>query len=95
MKELVIHHELIDEAIAAKLQAICPFGAFTLENGRLSVNAACKMCGLCVKKGPAGAVTLVEKSSAPGIDKSLWRGITVFAGHHRGAHPSGHLRTAG
>ena len=88
MKELVIHHELIDEAAVAKLQAVCPFGAFTLENGRLSVNAACKMCGLCVKKGPAGAVTLVEKTTAPGIDKSLWRGITVFADTTEGRiHP--------
>ena len=88
MKELVIHHELIDEATAAKLQAICPFGAFILENGRLGVNAACKMCGICVRKGPAGAVTLVEKASAPGIDKSLWRGITVFADTTEGhIHP--------
>jgi electron transfer flavoprotein alpha subunit len=88
MKELVIHHDLINETTTAKLLAICPFGAFTLENGSLSVNAACKMCGLCVKKGPAGAVTLVEKTTAPGIDKSLWRGITVFADTTEGRiHP--------
>ena len=88
MKELVIHQEKVDEAVAAKLQAVCPFGAFTWENGRLGVNAACKMCGLCVKKGPAGVVVLIEKSSAPAIDKTLWRGITVFADTTEGRiHP--------
>ena len=88
MKELVIHQEKVDEAVVAKLQAVCPFGAFTWENGRLGVNAACKMCGLCVKKGPAGVVELVEKSSAPVIDKTLWRGITVFADTTEGRiHP--------
>ena len=88
MKELVIHQEKVDEAVVAKLQAVCPFGAFTWENGRLGVNAACKMCGLCVKKGPAGVVALVEKASGPAIDKTLWRGITVFADTTEGRiHP--------
>jgi electron transfer flavoprotein alpha subunit len=88
MKELVINHDMINETTTAKLLAICPFGAFMMENGKLSVNAACKMCGLCVRKGPAGAVTLVEKSFEPGIDKSLWRGITVFADTTEGRiHP--------
>jgi electron transfer flavoprotein alpha subunit len=88
MKELVIHHELINKEVIEKLQIICPFDAFSLENGRLGVNAACKMCGLCVKKGPAGAVTLEEKAPSAGIDKSLWRGITVFADTTEGRiHP--------
>jgi len=88
MKELVIHQEMVDEAVAAKLQAVCPFNAFDWGNGRLTVNAACKMCGLCVKKGPAGVVVLVEKSSGTTIDKSLWRGIAVFADTTEGRiHP--------
>ena len=88
MKELVIHQEKVDEAVVAQLQAVCPFNAFDWVNGRLSVNAACKMCGLCVKKGPAGVVELVEKSSAAAIDKTLWRGITVFADTTEGhIHP--------
>jgi electron transfer flavoprotein alpha subunit len=46
------------------------------------------MCGLCIKKGPAGAVTLEEKAPYAGIDKSLWRGITVFADTTEGPiHP--------
>ena len=88
MKELVIHQELINTDVIKKLEKICPFGAFTIENGRLGVNAACKMCGLCVKKGPAGAVTLEEKLPAAGIDKSLWHGIAVFADTTEGRiHP--------
>ena len=88
MKELILDHSLIDETIAAALQAICPFGAFNLENGRLSINAGCKMCGLCVKKGPPGAVTFVEKTGGPLIDKAKWRGIAVFADTSEGPiHP--------
>ena len=88
MQELVIHHELLDETILAALQKTCPFGAFELENGRLSITDACRMCGLCVRNGPPGVVVLSEKPVANGIDKSLWRGIAVFADTTEGRmHP--------
>lgn len=86
---LVIHKERINAETAEKLTSVCPFGAISYENGTLSIGSGCKMCKLCTKKGPAGAVTWEEeKTAAPVCDKSLWRGVTVFAEQHAGkVHP--------
>ena len=54
MPKLVIHQEKVEDPQV--LVDICPFGAMEEKDGKLSINAACKMCKLCVKKGPAGAV---------------------------------------
>lgn len=71
-----------------ELISICPFGALEEKNGEVQINAACKMCKLCVKKGPAGAVEYVEDESENSIDKSLWNGIAVYVDHIDGAiHP--------
>ena len=84
---IIIHQEHISPEIAAKLQEICPFGALDYENGRLSLNAACKSCKLCVKKGPAGAMEWQEEAAAA-VDKSQWRGVAVFAQvRDGGLHP--------
>ena len=66
---------------------LCPFGALTIEGGNVTVGAGCKMCKLCVKKGPAGAAT-VQEDEIKAIDKSLWRDITVYVDHDEGKiHP--------
>ena len=79
MAELKIHHEKIDAAAAEQLIGLCPFSAISYENGRLQINAACKMCKMCVRKGPAGAIEYVEGPTAPTVDKTQWNGIAVFA----------------
>lgn len=78
MPYLKIHNELLTPTKIRDLMKLCPFKAFTYENGELSVNAACKMCGICVKNGPAGVVTR-EEDDVTKIDKSLWRGVAVYA----------------
>lgn len=87
MAKLVIHPELIEDPQI--LVNICPFGAMELqENGELSINAACKMCKLCVRKGPKGAVTFEEGAKKPQVDKSAWKGIAVYVDHVDGViHP--------
>ena len=66
---------------------LCPFGAIEFKNGELHPNAACKMCKLCVKKGPDGAAYIVEHEKEA-VDKSLWQGICVYAEQVRGkVHP--------
>ena len=66
---------------------LCPFGAIEYKNGELHPNAACKMCKLCVKKGPEGAAYIVEHEKEA-VDKSLWQGICVYAEQVRGkVHP--------
>ena len=63
---------------ARRLIALCPFHALEeTEEGAIALNAACRMCGLCVKNGN-GAALLVE-DQAPEADDEAWRGIAVFA----------------
>ena len=76
MSYIKIHQEKISDREKAK--AICPFGAIE-ENaaGELEIGAGCRMCRLCIRKGE-GAFELIDES-APGVDKSKWRGVAVVA----------------
>ncbi len=86
MPGLEIHQEKITDKQA--LIKLCPFGALEEKGGRITINAACKMCRLCVKKGPAGAVEYIEDETKPAIDKSLWKGIAIYVDHVDGEiHP--------
>lgn len=86
MPKLVIHQEKIENP--QDLVNICPFGAMEEKEGKISINAACKMCRLCVKKGPKGAVEYVEDEKKAEIDKSQWNGIAVYVDHIDGnIHP--------
>lgn len=78
MAELKINKSLITPETAEQLVKICPFSAISYD-GELHINSACKMCKLCVKKGPKGAVEYVEDEAKVTVDKSQWRGIAVFA----------------
>lgn len=87
MSYLKINHDKITAENAEDLMKICPFSAITYENGRLEIGAGCKMCKMCVNKGPKGAIEFI-KEEAPSVDKSLWKGITVFVEHDEGRiHP--------
>lgn len=84
MAKLVINQAKVGNI--EELIKICPFGALEEKNGELQINAACKMCKICVKKGPKGAIEFVEEEKS--IDKSLWKGIAVYVDHIDGAiHP--------
>lgn len=87
MAKLIVHQDKIDDI--KKLISICPFGAMEEKNGEVVITAACKMCRMCVRKGPKGAVEYVEdKVKKPAVDKSKWKGITVFVDHVEGdIHP--------
>mgnify|MGYP000148323580 CR=1 FL=1 len=86
MARLVVHQERIPDN--QELIKICPFGALEEQDGKVIVNAACKMCRLCVKKGPEGAVEYVEDVKKPEINKDQWKGIAVYADHVDGIiHP--------
>ncbi|MBQ9478872.1 MAG: electron transfer flavoprotein subunit alpha, partial [Selenomonadaceae bacterium] len=84
MGKLIVHNERVQDA--ASLIKICPFGAMDNVDGRIEINAACRLCKLCVKRG-AGVFEYVEETSAA-IDKSNWRGIAVYVDHVDGKiHP--------
>ena len=76
MGKLVIQHPLVNEENAKALVELCPFGAISYADGKLDISSGCKMCKMCVRKG-GGLVTFEEEVKA--IDKSLWRGICVYA----------------
>lgn len=78
-KKLVINQEKVNNQSVEQVMKVCPFGGLEYIDGKLNFTAGCKNCGLCVKKGPAGLVTeVVEADTTPKIDKSLWRGVSVF-----------------
>ena len=76
MGKLVINTNLVTPEKAQALIELCPFGAISYENNTLDISSACKMCKMCVRKGQ-GLVDFVEEVKE--IDKSLWKGICVYA----------------
>ena len=77
MGKLVINHNLVTPEKAEALVKLCPFNAMTYDGGKLDISSACKMCKMCVRKG-GGLVDYVEETTNE-IDKSLWRGVCVYA----------------
>ena len=76
MGKLVINTNLVTPEKAQALIELCPFNAISYENGTLDISSGCKMCKMCVRKGQ-GLVDFVEEVTE--IDKSLWKGICVYA----------------
>ena len=76
MGKLIIHQELVTPEKAETLISLCPFGAISYENGKLDISPGCKMCKMCVRKGQ-GLVSFEEDVRE--VDRSLWRGICVYA----------------
>ena len=88
MAELRVHQEKVTPAIAKELMALCPFNALTYEGNVLEVSSACKMCRMCVRKGPEGVMEYIKDEAPQGVDKSLWKGIAVYADTSEGRiHP--------
>ena len=86
MAKIVIHQDKIPDPEA--FIKICPFNALEIKDGKVEINAACKMCKMCVRKGPEGAAEFVEDAKKPTVDKSQWNGICVYVDHVDGnIHP--------
>jgi electron transfer flavoprotein alpha subunit len=87
MGKLLVHQDCVNDEIANKLIKLCPFGAIEYKDGKLEINAACKMCRICVKKGPKGVIEFVEEQIIK-VDKSAYKGIAVYVDHVEGRiHP--------
>ena len=85
MGRLIINQDKVGNK--DELVKICPFGALEIKDDKLDINSGCKMCKLCVRKGPEGAVVFIEDEKKE-IDKSLWNGIAVYVDHVDGEiHP--------
>jgi len=87
MSKLICNQEKVNESNVEELIKICPFNAIEYKEGKIEINAGCKMCKICVKKGPTGVMDFVETEEVK-IDKSLWKGIGVYVDHVEGViHP--------
>ncbi len=85
MAKILINNDKIGNP--EELISLCPFGAIEYVNGKLDINAGCKMCKICVKKGPKGIFEYIETNKSQ-INKGEWRGILVYVDHVDGdIHP--------
>ena len=86
MGRLVVHQDKIEDANS--VIKICPFGAMEIVNGKVEINASCRMCKVCVRKGPKGAFEFVEDDNKVLVNKDEWNGIAVYVDHVNGEiHP--------
>ena len=83
MSYIKINNEFVNDNTAAELQKLCPFGAFDYAGDKLTINAGCKVCRMCINKGPKGVCEFVESKKVL-IDKSLYKGIAVYCEHKNG-----------
>ena len=87
MAELRMDQVRLDEDGIRQLIDICPFGAISCRDGKVEIDSGCRMCRLCVKKGPGGAVEYME-TQEPGINKDEWRAVAVYVEYNgKAVHP--------
>lgn len=80
MGQLKVNQNLVTAENAKALIEVCPFNAISYDGKALDISSACKMCKMCIRKGPAGVIEFVEEVKET-VDKSLWKGICVYADH--------------
>lgn len=86
MGKLIINEDKLNSEVIRELMNMCPFNALEESEGKLNINAGCKMCKLCVKKGPKGVMEFIEDKRS--INKDEWKGIAVYVDHVEGKiHP--------
>lgn len=82
MSQIKVNQNLVNQEIADKLIKLCPFQAFDYSSNVLSISAACRVCKICVNKGPKGVCEFIEEKQVT-IDKTRYSGIAVFIEHRK------------
>ena len=73
---LIINQENINRENALALVKLCPFGAISYDGTKLDISSACKLCKMCVNKGPQGCIVFKEDNVR--VDrKDEYKGILV------------------
>ncbi|MCK9470458.1 MAG: electron transfer flavoprotein subunit alpha/FixB family protein [Bacilli bacterium] len=86
MAKIVVDNKNVTLEKGEKAPSICPFGAIEWDGENVSINSACRLCKICVRKEPA--IFSFEEDVVEEIDKSKWIGVSVFIEHHDGViHP--------
>lgn len=87
MAKIVVNQNKVNLKDAPEYVKLCPFGAIEFDGNQVSINEACRMCKICVRRGPEGVFTF-EEDVVEKIDKNLWRGVCVFIEHNgKKIHP--------
>jgi electron transfer flavoprotein alpha subunit len=85
MSKLIVHNEKIVNR--EEWLSVCPFGAIELSGEAISINSACKLCKICVKKSTQGEFEFFEEKKES-INKDDWQGVCVYVDHEAGEiHP--------
>ena len=74
MGYIKINQDRVTKEAVKELKELCPFNAFDYIDAYLSINAACKICRICLKKGPEGICEFVEEKKEL-INKELYKSL--------------------
>ncbi len=77
----------LTEADIKSVLGICPFGAIEYNNGTLEINAACRMCRICVRSGPTGLFEFFQNDKKDDMSLSEWRGVAVYIDETKDGEP--------
>ena len=83
---LKINQSLVNEEVAKKLIETCPFKAISYVDGKLDINAGCKLCKMCVRT--SNGVITFEEDVVNSVNKDEYKGICVYVdSDHGNIHP--------
>lgn len=61
----------------SKCAGVCPFGAITVADKKVSISSACTLCGTCIQVCPVKALSIVEEEKI-NRDISAHKGVWVY-----------------
>lgn len=66
-------------------ESACPFGAISLKDGKAVVDGEkCRFCGSCIEVCGMKAITMQKDEIKDAVDKSLYKGVWVYAEQRHG-----------
>ena len=66
-------------------ESACPFGAISLKDGKAVVDGEkCRFCGSCIEACGMKAITMQKEEVKDAVDKSLYKGVWVYAEQRHG-----------
>ena len=66
-------------------ESACPFGAISVKDGKAVVDGEkCRFCGSCVEACPVKAISMQKEEVQDAVDKSLYKGVWVYAEQRHG-----------
>ena len=64
------------------LEILIPYLTASIIDKGIAVGDACRMCGMCVRSCPEGAIRFEQRANA--VDKSKWSDFLVYVEQERG-----------